>query len=72
MKPQSELNAKILLKIQEIQESFPELITFLDEMRMDSTDLDDQARVNTNLNLKAYYDSLDALLTSHQVNIQKK
>jgi hypothetical protein len=65
MKTENELNAKILLKIQEIQDSFPELITFLNEMRLDSENFDDKAGANTYSNLSAYYNSLDALLTSH-------
>jgi hypothetical protein len=65
-KAESKLNGKILLKIQEIKDSFPELITFLNEMRVDSENLDDKAGANTYSSLSAYYDSLDALLTSHR------
>jgi hypothetical protein len=65
MKTENELNAKILLKIQEIQDSFPELITFLNEMRLDSENFDDKVGANTYSSLSAYYNSLDVLLTSH-------
>ncbi|MCV9385972.1 hypothetical protein [Reichenbachiella ulvae] len=61
MKSERELNAQILKKTVEINNSSPELLVFLDEMRIDDEDSD----ANICSNLKAYYDSLDALLTSY-------
>ena len=70
MKTEGELNAKTLKKTVEIQESFPELYIFLDEMQVYADVLYPTEAAGHCSDLKAYYDSLEALLTSYRRNVQ--
>lgn len=70
MKTEDELNAKILKKTVEIQETFPELYIFLDEMQVYADVSYSTEAAGHCSNLKAYYDSLEAMLASYRRNVQ--
>ena len=55
-------------KTLEIQELFPELYVFLDEMKVYTNDNSPQQNNKNNSQLKSYYDSLDIMLNRYILN----
>ena len=63
MENEKELNARILSLTELIQEKYPEILKFLDEMPLT---IPDQRRPKINVHtLKNYYDSIHNLLKKH-------
>lgn len=63
MKTEKELNAAILNKLQEITETYPELVKYFGEMPVKTTDTIDHHV--TLKNLRDYLDSLDKLMKKY-------
>jgi hypothetical protein len=63
METVKELNGKILAITMKIKDNFPELSKYIEEMPV--TIPDEQHPDITQTNLKAYYDSLSALLNKY-------
>ena len=68
MKAEREINNKILDKILEIQESYPELYLFLDEMTVYRNVSALQKEDSPHARLQNYYDSLNEMLNSYILN----
>lgn len=71
MKAERKLNNKILDKTLEIQESYPELYIFLDEMTVYRNVLDPLKEDSTYASLQNYYDSLNEMLNSYILNTKE-
>lgn len=68
METEQELNNKIFSKTLEIQELFPELYVFLDEMKVYTNNSSPQQKNINNSRLKSYYHSLDIMLNRYILN----
>ena len=66
MKTEKELNGDILEMTMNIENKYPELSKYLEEMPFEVSDTV-SSEVNTK-NLKDYYDSLDALIKNYAIN----
>lgn len=62
---EQDLYAQIFLKMQEIKETYPELYVFLDEMWVNAEAVPTLKGTINDASLKAYKDSLDALVSKY-------